>query len=99
MISRFSSPEATWDALWAIASMCQFGLNGVPGRSRPNTYSTNDLKSVARIARIICCGEAFSGEGGRTGAFMIHPGFSFVGQDCAHAPPEYNLCRSRSSPA
>ena len=22
------------------------------------------------------------------GAFMIHPGFSFVGQDCAHAPPD-----------
>src|SRR5581483_1842548 len=86
MISRFTSPEATWETLWVIASICQFGLNGVPGRTKPKTYSTNILKSVARIARSSNSGEMFSGEGGRTGAFMTRPpDSSFLARDGVRA--------------
>src|SRR5258708_3948714 len=51
MISRFTSPVATCASLCAIASICQFGLYSIPGRSKPNVYWTQAQKSVAGNAR------------------------------------------------
>ena len=50
MIRRRTRPLATWDSLYVTASRCQFGLNGIPGRTTPKANSVNAIRSWASSA-------------------------------------------------
>ena len=61
MIRRRISPDATCASLCVIASRCQFGRKGMPGRITSKAYRVNDIRCSANIARKSTCGEYAAG--------------------------------------